>query len=831
MIIDSPQPSDSRRVAPTDPSRRRFLRGATGTATGLTAAALLGRPMPAWADEADFTRLRRWWVDFLTGGGQDLTDPAVRAAIEAQDAAVDGYLADIDPDPNRTAVFTKLPYDLADPERSRNAASSGSQLRNMSIAWATEGSRHHGDAALFGAIAAGVHTLLTHNYTAGVPETGNWYNSEIALPQYLAGIFAILGDDAAADDLEAYCAAIDWYVSDPRYVYPVGDPRRKLSTGANRVDLCEAVILRGINGRTADRIEAAGAALSEVFRYTNKGDGFHRDGGFIQHNSQPYTGTYGSGLLRDLSVLLALLAGSPWQLTGDVQLIFDAVENCYAPVVQDGQTFSHVCGRATSRQGRVEHGPALDIAEGILTLAAAVPADRAKAWRERCLGWFKRSSFADPLATSNLRRLGLFRSVIDDATLTPAPEPPGHRLIPSMARSIHRRPGWAFTVAMCRVGISAYEAMSTGENKRGWNQGRGMTYLYLTGDNAQFSDVFWPTVDPMRLPGITVERRPLPEMGERNTTAAFAGGASADGVRAVVGQKIVGPGEGSALRGNKSWFCLDDGVVALGSGIVGNGSYPIETIMENRNLFESGSNTLIVDGVRQPADQGWTANLGRPAWVHLASVAGYVLLDPVGGTPADLVALRQERTGTWLDINHYWTGHDDTPHARRYLTLYFAHGKDPNAGSYAYLILPGAGVAATEQRQRDPGVMILAQSDHTHAVYAAGSGFTGVNFFGIPDPAEAVPLAGPLSGAKLTASKLCSVALTGQRDELLVGVANPANNVDSVTVTLTGAGHQPLTADPTVQVSGSGSKITIQVDTSDRDGRTHRARLTKRRNR
>ncbi len=831
MIIDPCPPADGRTATVPDLSRRRFLRGATGTATGLTAAALLGRPTLAWADETEFARLRQWWVDFLTGGPQDLTDPAVRAAIAAQDTAVDGYMADIDPDPNRTAVFKKLPYDLNDPDRSRNAASSGSQLRNMSIAWATEGSRHHDDATLFAAIAAGARTLLTHNYAAGVPETGNWYNSEIALPQYLAGIFAILGDAADPDDLEAYCASIDWYVPDPRYLYPVGDPRRKLSTGANRVDLCEAVIMRGVNGRTAERIETAGAALSEVFVYTTKGDGFHRDGGFIQHDSQPYTGTYGSGLLRDLSVLLALLAGSTWELTGDVELIFDSVENCYAPVVYDNQTFSHVCGRATSRKNRVEHGPALDIAEGILTLAAAVPADRAKAWRERCRGWFERGTFVDPLATSNLRRLGLFRSVLDDPTLTPAPEPPGHRLIPSMARSIHRRPGWAFTVAMCRVGVAAYEAMSTGENKRGWNQGRGMNYLYLPGDNAQFSDVFWPTVDPMRLPGITVERRPLPEMWERGTTASFAGGASADGVRAVVGQKIVGPGEGSALRGNKSWFCLDDAVVALGSGIVGDGSYPIETIMENRNLFEAGPNALIVDGVRQPADQGWTANLGRPSWAHLASVAGYVLLDPVAGTPADLVALRQERTGTWLDINHYWSGHDDTPYTRRYLTLYFAHGKDPSAGSYAYLILPGASAAATEQRRRDPGVAILAQSNYTHAVYAAAAGFTGVNFFGIPDPAEAVPLAGRLAGAKLTASKLCSVALTVQRDELLVGVANPANNVDSVTVTLTGAGYQPLSADPTIRVTAAGSKITIQVDTKDRDGRSHRARLTTRRNR
>lgn len=827
MITD---PGPARRVParPQDLTRRRFLHGATGAAAGVTAATVLGVPLPAHADDAEFARLRQWWVDFLTGGAQDLTDPAVTAVIAARDDAADGLLALVDPDPDRTAVFTDLPYDPADPDSSRGTASSASRLRELGTTWATEGSRHHGSEPLLETIKAGAHTILSHSYRDGLAETGNWYNYEIALPQYLNGVFAVLGDAVDPDDLAAYGAAIDFYVPDPRYNYPPDHEKHKLSTGANRVDLCEAVIIRGINCRSEVRITDARDALDDVMVYSTDGDGFYADGGFIQHESQPYTGTYGSGLLRDLSVLVALLAGSTWEVTGSgVELIFDTVENCYAPVVYDNQAFSHICGRATSRKNRVEHGPGLDIAEGILTLAGAVPADRAQAWRERCLGWFKRAKFADPLATTNLRRLALFRSVLEDSALTPAPEPVEHRIIPSMARAIHRRPGWAFTIAMCRTGVAAYEAMSTGENRRGWYQGRGMNYLYLSGDDSQFSDAFWPTIDPMRHPGVTVERRPLPEMWERGTTASFAGGASADGVRAAIGQKIVGPGEGSALKGNKSWFCLDDAIVALGSAIVGDGSYPIETIMENRNLGESGDHTLIIDGVRQPADLGWTANVGRPGWAHLDRVAGYVILKPPAGTAADLVALREARTGTWLDINTYWAGHDDTPHTRRYLTLRFDHGKDPAGGSYAYLMLPGASAAATERRHRDPELRLLAQSTYTHAVYAPKLGFTGVNFFGIPDPAEQVELAGELAGGVLSASKLCSVAIASRGRSVRFGVANPAHNVDSFTVRLAGVRLRPETADPTVVVDRDGSTTTLTIDASDRDGRTHHAKLIK----
>ena len=54
-----------------------------------------------------------------------------------------------------------------------------------------------------------------------------------------------------------------------------------------------------------------------------------------------------------------------------------------------------------------------------------------------------------------------------------------------------------------------------------------MTYLY-NGDLTQFSDCFWPTVDPYRLPGTTIERQPLADgTGESYLSDAnWAGGAT-----------------------------------------------------------------------------------------------------------------------------------------------------------------------------------------------------------------------------------------------------------------------------------------------------------------
>lgn len=69
-----------------------------------------------------------------------------------------------------------------------------------------------------------------------------------------------------------------------------------------------------------------------------------------------------------------------------------------------------------------------------------------------------------------------------------------------MARATHRRPGWAAALSMADKRITYYET-GNGENLRGWHTGSGM--LYWWGDtfaNGQYSDAFWPTVDPYRLP-------------------------------------------------------------------------------------------------------------------------------------------------------------------------------------------------------------------------------------------------------------------------------------------------------------------------------------------
>ena len=79
--------------------------------------------------------------------------------------------------------------------------------------------------------------------------------------------------------------------------------------------------------------------------------------------------------------------------------------------------------------------------------------------------------------------------------------PSVHKLYPLMDRVIHRRKKYLFAVSMYSERIQNTEIMNH-ENRFGWHQNNGMTYLY-DADN-QYTENYWNTVNPFRLSGTTV---------------------------------------------------------------------------------------------------------------------------------------------------------------------------------------------------------------------------------------------------------------------------------------------------------------------------------------
>src|SRR5205814_590811 len=110
-----------------------------------------------------------------------------------------------------------------------------------------------------------------------------------------------------------------------------------------------------------------------------------------------------------------------------------------------------------------------------------------------------------------------------------------------------------------------------------------------------------------------------------------------------------------------------DEVVCLGAGITGGGKR-VETIVENR--MQAGTNEFIADGSLMPVNLGWSNTTPGLSWCALEGVGGYYF----PGSAA-VSALREERTGSWHDINQN-RGLTNSI-TRNYFTLWFDHGIKP----------------------------------------------------------------------------------------------------------------------------------------------------------
>ncbi|MBG6134356.1 polysaccharide lyase 8 family protein [Longispora fulva] len=763
------------------------------------------------ADEYD--TLRQRWAGLLVGTGYD---PAVEpfATQLANQAQIAGQYRTAMAPTGTTALWPDLPLGSV----SANVTASYRRLNVLTLAWAMPGTALTGDPGLLADIRTGLDYLGAHAYTAGGTSYNNWWDWQIGTPQTLLGILCVLADQLSGAQIATWLAAVDHYIPDSRY-----DSYSGTSTGANRVDLCMSTALRGILGRDAAKVALARDALSPVFPYVTAGDGFYRDGSFIQHTVIPYAGAYGAVLINALAELLSLLAGSTWAVTDPNRQIFlDTVERSYAPFLFNGLVMDGVTGRGISRgiatldplriQGD-DHRRGHSVINGILVLAdAASPAERAR-WRGLAKGWYQRDYWSPPLADLTLAVPALARAkaVLDDTSVSPIAEPVGSRIFGGMDRVTHRRPGWALAISMCSTRTSFYEH-GNGENVRGWHTSNGMVYTWgATTGNGQFSDAFWPTVDPYRLPGTTVSRKPLPDAagpawGGLMPTARWAGGAT-DGEYAVVGQSC--QGAQSTLQAKKSWICLDDTVICLGAGITSTDGYAVESIVDNRNLGSgTGTQAFLVNGTAQLTTVGSSGTFTATSWAH-NPFAGYVF--PGGAT---IKGVREDRTGAWHDIN---VNGATTALSRKYLTLWVDHGTNPTNGSYAYQLMPVATSAATQARAADPGWMtILNNTRYQQAVQIPSKGVTAINYWSVP--------LGPIGGVMV--DQPCAVLVRVTGNQATVCLADPQQNVGEVTLTWNRAVSAVTSRDSTVTVVSTGASLVLKVTTAGSAGATHKATVT-----
>jgi hyaluronate lyase len=693
---------------------------------------LLGR-----ADSFDDLR-QRWQQELIGGASVDTTIPQVRSRLASIQSAGKTYWASLQKSATRQTLWT----DASSATVSANISTSYSRLHAMAIAWATPGQTLYQDPGLLADLISGLDWMDAHRYNSGSKEYDNWYDWEIGSPADLVDIAVLLEGQLSADQLSRYMAAVERFDSNPADLEV--DTTKAVSTGANLTDKCKIALLRGALVKEPAKIMLAVQDLSPVFAYVTASDGFYVDGSFIQHTHHPYTGSYGLQLLSDVAELLNLLAGSPWDVTdpGRANVSSWAFQS-FAPLIYEGAMMDMVRGRAISRYSSSDHVIGHSVIAALLRFSGSASSGDAAAFQSDIKRWLQDDTSLDYSVSLALDQIGTASGILNNGAVTAADLPTGSRVYASMDRALHLRPTWAAGIAMHSTRIYNYESINN-ENLKGWHTGDGMTYLY-NADLTQFSGSFWPTVDPQRLPGTTVVAGSTPRQSQLGGSNAV-GGASVDGYSAVMMQ--LNP-DGRLLNAKKSWFLLDDELVALGADIGSTApGATVETIIDSRRLTPDASFTADPNG----------------AWANLASSTpgasiGYYFPD---GAPWQ--SLNAPRSGAWRDLN---SGGPTTVLTAQYQTLWFDHGVAPAGATYSYILLPGMGADDTAAYAGAPGVQIVENDATAQAVIHAGLGIQAVNFWA----------AGQLV-AGISSDGVASVVAHQSNGSLNLAVADPtqANN-------------------------------------------------------
>ncbi|MES2148957.1 MAG: polysaccharide lyase 8 family protein [Pseudomonadota bacterium] len=757
-----------------------------------------------------FERLHARWQDKLTGGASLERDtPEVARQLRAGSDAAQGALTNMRRDAHSPVLWDDL-ADFTNPKgllASAAVTSNARRLQQMAVAYAAPGSASFHDAALGLAIIDGLERLVEHHYRARRHAFGNWWDWQIGTPLHLLDVLCLM-DAQVPPALQAQVLeAVSWYVPDPRWKTRDNGTldRSRAETGANLLDKAMVAILGGMLARDAERIALGRDTIGATLDPVRTGDGFYRDGSFIQHDYVAYTGNYGAVALADLARLIYLLSDSAWPIApARMEQAFAWARAGFVPWIVDGAMPDALRGRKVSARTQTDHGVGRGVIATLALLAeSGAPAERA-ALRAAIKGWMTRDrSFGasylgapggQGTAGLPLYELGLLKAIAGDTALAAAPETQGVHLYPSMDRAIMRGPGFSAVLSLTSARTTAFE-FGNGENLQGWWTGMGMLAIY-DADQTQFGPDYWATVDLRRLPGTSTDHsgsgRPV-EWQQYPNTQAWVGGAAL-GKYAVLGMDFtLRAVTGSGLQGKKSWFMLGERILALGFGI-GQGQQEAETVVENRKLSDASGARLLVDGKL-------LANGHRRAarWAHLedgraGSQIGYVF--PQG---ADIATERMVRSGQWRQLNDQQS---DQEVRHSFQSLVMAQG----SGNYAYVLLPNASAAQTQQAARAPGLLIEANDNQAAAVRDTRAGLYAANLW----RAGSAPRAGK---AYVTSSGPAAVLVQERGGRLHVVVADPTEQQEVLVLSLAQPVGALLAAGPGVTVLETAPHLRLQIDT------------------
>lgn len=427
---------------------------------------------------------------------------------------------------------------------------------------------------------------------------GSWTVYQLSIPFDYSNILCLMSNDMTQAEINAHTNAIFDRTIDPT----VRNAGTTYEYYTNRLWRALGYFNTAVLANDYDRMNYALRYLNQVFtarpdqsELTYPENGFYNDGSFIFHGSLAYNLGYGDNYLVTVAEMILLTEDTPFSIekVHGFENIYGFLEKNFYPFFSDNTEMKMVVGRSNAL------GDGFNVIRSALNIIrTAEPEKQAELLTELKTSFYKYlgnyENFDELTYTGDYNVISAaardiaFLENMQNLWYKAETLPPEDRsdVFYNMDRALWRSGGYTAALAMSSERVMKYEA-TLSENPRGWYTGDGMLYIY-TGDQKQYTKVYFENVNALRLPGTTVDETLRKEVATENglmSDNAWAGGAT-DGKSAVCGYELsnaplLDVPEGIQVQGRKSYFFLNGRVICIGSGISG-GDGEVCTVVDNR---------------------------------------------------------------------------------------------------------------------------------------------------------------------------------------------------------------------------------------------------------
>ena len=664
-------------------------------------------------DNQTFLQLLQKWNSIILGLEYFNTDNSrMNKIFEQNEIEITTYLEKIQKDDK------KIWDDLADYSKSANLTKTYRRLEQIAKSVTNPKSKYYNDKEVISTVKRSMKLMEDNYYNENTESKGNWWDYEIGVPRAINNILTIMNHYFSKEEIVKLLLPISKMVPDPSKIM-VSQNRGKKAVGGNLSDLGKVKVIEGILLEDNEKLEVAINTVSNVLELVSEGEGFHYDGSYVDHTNIAYTGAYGNVLIDGFSQLLPIIQTSPYKIEQNkLKILYNWIHEGFLPLIYRGELMDMTRGRSLSRKSQSAHIAAVEVLRGILRIAEVCEPSEKNKLQEIVKNIIQSDNYYDTfLSLKSFYDVYLFETLLSNNMVGEIERNTYLKLYNDMNKVAYynKERGFAFGISMHSDKIQNYEFMNK-ENAKGWYTSDGVSYLY-NDDLSHFSDDYWATVDPYKLPGIT-ENNKAREKGLGMTTMknSFVGSTSLNQKFGTVGMDF--SNLDNTMSAKKAWFILGDRVVFLGSGVKDASGTNGYTVIENRKIKRSSRNRsmdqedykVIVDGKEKIVDSTEIEIQANNIFLKSSNKEmniGYKFLNTTS-----LNLKKETRSGTWKDINE---SQSNKSVENTFLKIVQPH--DMVRNSYAYVLYPNRDEKEFAEEVSREEITVIENSETNQVIY------------------------------------------------------------------------------------------------------------------